>query len=310
MNTHHFQEANKVQRFCLTLVGEARLWYKSLELINVDWQDWWNLFRQQYLKVGNTREQLFHAWWSFHFDENTETIDSYVTCIRQVAALLGYGEPLILEVFKNTLPTKLYWVLFLIDDLRQMVETAKRILTKEKIDRQLTRQSSSTPFMSIKDSYNKKVTFDTWDRLEDKIDKLIAMIGELAARDNRTNRQFKPQMYQSRWRGQSRNFYDSHNYDRGNYQNRYKSNSGDRKIQFSGQSRGRPKYKQNYRRGNFRGNMKTYKNCGRQNSRGEYTGNDRNENYSRERGRGRSGERSFSRNINNRRNNRSISNNK
>ena len=45
-------------------------------------------------------------------DENIETIDAYVTHIRQVATLLGYGEPQILEVFKNTLPTKLYWILF------------------------------------------------------------------------------------------------------------------------------------------------------------------------------------------------------
>ena len=60
-----------------------------------------------------------------------------MTCIRQVATLLGYGEAQILEVFKNTVPTKLYWIwiLFPIDDLRQAVETAKRILTKEKIDR-------------------------------------------------------------------------------------------------------------------------------------------------------------------------------
>ena len=94
--------------------------------------------------------------------KNTETLGSYVTHKIQVTTLLGYGEPQILEVFKNTLPSKLYWVLFPIEDLRQMVETAKRILTKEKIDRQLAGQSSSTPFMSIKDSYNnKKVTFDT-----------------------------------------------------------------------------------------------------------------------------------------------------
>ena len=81
------------------------------------------------------QEQLFHAWRSFKFNENTETIDSYVTRIRQVAALLGYGEPQVLEVFKNTLPTKLYWILFPIEDLRQAVETAKRILTKEKLDK-------------------------------------------------------------------------------------------------------------------------------------------------------------------------------
>ena len=62
MNRHHFLEGMKVQRFCLTLVGEARLWYESLRSIEVDWQGLQNLFRQQYSKIGNTREQIFHAW--------------------------------------------------------------------------------------------------------------------------------------------------------------------------------------------------------------------------------------------------------
>ena len=44
------------------------------------------------LKIGNTREQLFHTWRSFHFDENTETIDAYIHHIRQEANLLGYQE--------------------------------------------------------------------------------------------------------------------------------------------------------------------------------------------------------------------------
>ena len=101
-----------------------------LQPINVDWQKLQNLFRQQYLKIDNTKGQLFHAWRSFHVDENTETIDAYVTGIGQVTTILGYEEPQILEVFKNTLPTKLYWVLFPIEDSRQAVETAKRILTK------------------------------------------------------------------------------------------------------------------------------------------------------------------------------------
>ena len=38
MTIHHFVEGVKVQRFCLTLFEEARLWYHSLEPINVDWQ--------------------------------------------------------------------------------------------------------------------------------------------------------------------------------------------------------------------------------------------------------------------------------
>ena len=98
------------------MAGEARLWYESLTPINVDWPGLQNLFRQQYSKIDNTREQLFYTWRSSHFEENTENIDAYVTCIRQVASLLGYGEPHILEVFKNILPTKLYWVLFHIED--------------------------------------------------------------------------------------------------------------------------------------------------------------------------------------------------
>ena len=125
MNAHYFVNGVKVKRFCLTLLGEARLWFQSLEPVNVDWPELKILFRQRYSKVGNTREQLFHPWRSFSYDENTETIDSYVTQIRQVATHLGYEEPQILEVFKNTLPTKLYWILFPIEDLRQAVETAE-----------------------------------------------------------------------------------------------------------------------------------------------------------------------------------------
>ena len=44
---------------------------------------------------------MFHTWRSFHFDENAETIYAYVQRIRQVAAMLNYGEPQILEVFKT-----------------------------------------------------------------------------------------------------------------------------------------------------------------------------------------------------------------
>ena len=69
--------------------------------------------------------------------------------------------------------------------------------------------------MSVKDSYNKRVTLDIQDGLENKIDKLTAMMGKLVSRDSEVNRPFKPQIYQSKRWGQSRNFNDSHNYGRG-----------------------------------------------------------------------------------------------
>ena len=31
MEAHHFNDDIRVQRFCLTLLGEARLWYQSIE---------------------------------------------------------------------------------------------------------------------------------------------------------------------------------------------------------------------------------------------------------------------------------------
>ena len=40
MNAHHFNDDVKVQRFCLTLLGEARLWFQSLEpLGNTTWPE-------------------------------------------------------------------------------------------------------------------------------------------------------------------------------------------------------------------------------------------------------------------------------
>ena len=129
--------------------------------------------------------------------------------LRQVATLLGYGEPQILEVFKNTLPTKLYWVLFPIENLRQAVETAKRILTKEKLDRPFTGQTSTSPFMNIRDGTDKRVSFSTRDELGNKIDKLTVVMSKLAAKDNHERRPFKPQIYKSR--GQSRS-YDQRTY--------------------------------------------------------------------------------------------------
>ena len=99
-NTHAFQEGVKVQHFCLTLIEEGRLWHETFRPINIDQIGLQNQFRQQYNKIGNTREPLSHAWKLFHFSENTEMLDSYVICIRQLATLVVYGEPQVLEVFK------------------------------------------------------------------------------------------------------------------------------------------------------------------------------------------------------------------
>ena len=48
--------------------------------------------------------------------------------------IIRLWQPKVLDIFKNTLHTRLYWVLFPIGDFKLAVETAKRILSKKKID--------------------------------------------------------------------------------------------------------------------------------------------------------------------------------
>ena len=67
---------------------------------------------------------------SFQFDEATNTIYGYIYKVKQVAALSDYGESQILELFKNTLPSRLYCMLYHIDDLRVVVEDSQKAIDK------------------------------------------------------------------------------------------------------------------------------------------------------------------------------------
>ena len=99
MEAHNFPEGEKVRCFCIRLTDEARLWYELLAPLDDDWPALQKKFWWQYSKIGNISEQLFHAWRTFKFDENTDTVDSYVLRMSQVAAMLNYGEIQKLENF-------------------------------------------------------------------------------------------------------------------------------------------------------------------------------------------------------------------
>ena len=243
IEAHNFPDEVKVRHFCLTLTGEARLWYESLAPLDNDWPALQKKFRWQYSKIGNTPKQLFHAWRTFKFDENTDTIDSYVLRMSQVAAMLNYGEMQILENFKNTLPYWLYLTLINVHILRDAIDLAKRILTTEKLDRQLT----STPFMRMtnKDKYstqtnNKRgVIFDAMETLEQNshcIDKLTSLVSDMKMTMDRKQSPYKPRIYQGRPRNQSRK---QHNFTPRN-------RSFSRRRNQSG-NRGNHNYRNNYR---------------------------------------------------------------
>ena len=154
--------------------------------------------------------------------------------------MLSYGELQILEVFKNTIPNRLYWVLFSIDNLRVAVETAKRVLTKEKIDRQMSGQSSATPLMKVNSkhnyssmkSYKKGVIFDaieTLGRNSNSIDKLTYLVSKMNMKMDKCEMPYKPQVGQGRNRGQYKHKQD-------NYQSRNRSYSRDRNQSYRGRA--------------------------------------------------------------------------
>ena len=129
--------------------------------------------------------------------------------------------------------------MFPIEDLRQAVDTAKRILAKEKLDKQLTGQTSTSPFMSVREAAERRVSFNTRDELGDKIDKLTVVISKLAAKDSHERKHFKPQIYKSR--GQNRS------HGQAGYQDR--SDNESRGYSMINNAR------QNYRGNKFRGNV-------------------------------------------------------
>ena len=213
-----------------------------LAQLDDDWPALQNKFRWQYSKIGNTPKQQFHAWRTFKFDKNTDTVDSYVLRMSQVVAMLNYGEMQILENFKNTLQYRLYLTLINVNNLRDAIDLAKRVLSKEKLDRQLTGQSSS-PFMkaSSNDSHSpqnhhkKGVTFDAMEMLQRNsncIDRLTSLVSNMKMTMDRKPSPYKPKIYQGRSRNQNvnqqnftprnRSFSRGRNQggNRGNYNNR------------------------------------------------------------------------------------------
>ena len=123
------------------------------------------------------------------------------------------------------------------------LETAKRFLTKEKIDRQMTGQSS-TPFMKLTDKKRKSVTFDARDAVEktsENMERMTVLMDKMYIKLEQKDVPYKPQIYQ-RDRGQNRR-----QFNRGNNWRGYRSFSRNRIDGNRGYGRGRG----NFWRGNF-----------------------------------------------------------
>ena len=89
--------------------------------------------------------------------------------------------------------------------MRVAVEKAKRVLTKEKIDRQRMGQSSTSPFLKVsqesKGNCEKGVTFNGLEIIErnsDSINKLTPSVNKMNIKMDEKEPQYKPRVYQGR----------------------------------------------------------------------------------------------------------------
>ena len=153
-----------------------------------------------------------------------------------------------------------------VNNLRDAIDLAKRVLTKEKLERQLTGQNS-TPFMkatindncSTQNNPKKGMTFDTMETLErnsDCIDRLMSLVSDMKMTMDRKQSPHKPRIYQGRPRNQ--------NTDRQNFIPRNRSYSRGRN---QGGNRGyyRNNYRPNYRN-RLRGRWDNHRSGDRSNS--------------------------------------------
>ena len=141
--------------------------------------------------------------------------------------------------------------------MQEAVDAAKRVLTKEKVDQQLSGQTTNiTPFMKIGDTTHpgKKVSINPQDSIGEKLENFISMMYKMSIQQEEGRKPFKPQVYSKRGRGQRRQNFGNRDRSRNNW-----SRNNDRQRQ---------NFKQNQNRcgnGNRRGNYR--QNIGRSNSR-------------------------------------------
>ena len=87
------------------------------------------------------------------------------------------------------------------------MDAAKRVLTKEKLDKQLSGQTANnTPFMKMEDTINpgKKLLNKPQDAIAERLENLTSMMYKMSIQQEEGKKPFKPQVYLKRGRGQRR----------------------------------------------------------------------------------------------------------
>ena len=179
-------------------------------------------------------------------------------------------------------------MLYQINDLRVVVETAKRLLTKEQMDTksgkaiaspcmQTSQGNSKSKSKSVKNE--KKVSFSAVEAIErttDSIERLASLMDKMDTKLDGREDHCRPRIYQGRGRGCSykQNNYRSRNrsYSRDQYQNNYRGRGNYNRA-------GNRNYRSNYRDSSRSQDRNNYRDGYRYNNRSNYRRDDSKQRY-------------------------------
>ena len=163
--------------------------------------------------------------------------------------MLGYNAGQVLKFSKKHLDKRYNYLLFGIQNLREAVKSAKFVMNKEKLDKQLAGQSS-TPYMSFKLHHSEKcisVKFDEYKLLDNQTDRLVEVMDKMNTRPlGRQIQQdwiYKPYIHRGRGCRNYPSYDKSYDRVRGNFRQKLY----DRKSKGYSSFRGRPRGYNNLR---------------------------------------------------------------
>lgn len=263
---HQLPDAQKIERFKITLGGEARTWIDGKQFANV------NALRQRFLEQFSgmhTRDGTVKMFRKEKYRMG-EAVESYCTRLRMIANQLNYNQDMVKDQFLDGLPDNVATAASMAnaDNLDAMVTAAQRYIDRTGSAKQVSFSLAAQEEMvsSFQNMYVSES--DSRDRGRSREQER----GRSASRERSGSRNFRQDRFRdnsrdnfrqdrynsqrnrsySRDRGDSRDRYDRYNRERGDSRDRY-----DR----YGSQRGRSRYRTDRNQYRTRNNPNQDKTC-------------------------------------------------
>ena len=128
-----FRVDDYTNKFKHTLEHVAREWYHGLDMDQFcgNWHGFTRQFSRYFSTQGRNIKHLHETWRSFSFDPNTDDREEYICDVHEAVKHLGYGDDVVLNLLKATMPTELYGTLYGHDNLYIVMTMLKDIYAKK-----------------------------------------------------------------------------------------------------------------------------------------------------------------------------------